>query len=317
MPKTKFAQLASMSTIFVDAEDMASVIKFKPQEATVSAKFVLNEMKSPQYRHLVQDAVYYGQQWKGKDGLERSHEKLLVNFGIEILKYVSGRVSVEVEPRLSFKPKRTKNRARRMAELFKKENVSLDRVLFKIAATWQGLCAAEDLEKDGIYCNMALVFNEPGQAKACGDEKITQVSVGVGGITDWYKKNNKSISVTKDAAAKVVKAIDAYYSKHGHKTIIRAQGFQTEEQVLSLGGCDQLAIAVELLPGLQHGYGTITSQLTASKENNKVKKPLDDRHFYMRLCRDAVVIEKLHEGIRNMVADWKAYDKALKKQSKL
>jgi len=305
---SQFEKLAKQSVLVSDTGDIDQVKALKPTDGTTNPSLILAAAQMPQYQHLVDDAIAYGKT-KDEDQLSWTLDRLAVNFGCEILKYVPGLVSTEVDARLSFKPKRTYNKAMRLIQLYKEKGISSDRVLIKVAATWQGIKAAEKLEKEGIHCNLTLLFSHEAQAIAAAEANLTLISPFVGRITDWHKKHEGKdhYDAEEDPGVNSVRKIYNYYKRMGYKTTVMGASFRNKEQVLALAGCDKLTIGPKFLKQLQASNAPVPNKLApppASEVNpDKRPKPLDDRHFYMRMCRDPMAIDKLHEGIRNFIAD--------------
>lgn len=243
-------------------------------------------------------------------------DQIAVNFGAEICKVVPGLVSTEVDARLSFKTERTCQKARRIIQMYAEKGIPKERILIKIAATWQGIKAAEILEKEGITCNLTLLFNLQGQAVACAEAGVTLISPFVGRITDWFKKNTgtKAYAPDEDPGVKSVRAIYKYYKDHGYKTVVMGASFRNKEQILALAGCDKLTIGPNFLDDMSTSHANVPRKLSPPAQLPNLKKPnlLDDRHFYMRMCRDAMAIDKLHEGIRGFVKDTETLEQIVK-----
>jgi len=304
---SQFSQLGQMTVLVSDTGDVEAVRKLKPIDGTTNPSLILAAAQLPQYQTLVDDAIAYGQTKQG-DKLGWIMDRLAVNFGCEILKIVPGVVSTEVDARLSFKPKRTVDKARRLIALYEELGFDKKRVLIKIAATWQGIKAAEILEKEGIQTNLTLLFSKEAQAVACAEAGCTLISPFVGRITDWHKKNAgvDSYPAEEDPGVLSVRAIYNYYKEYGYKTIVMGASFRNKEQCLALAGCDKLTIGPKFLEEMQKSTDKVELKLKPCANPKPVSErptPLDDRHFYMRMCRDPMAIEKLHEGIRKFVAD--------------
>lgn len=305
---SQFEQLAKQTVLVSDTGDIDQVKALAPTDGTTNPSLILAAAQMPQYQHLVDDAIAYGKT-KEEDQLSWTLDRLAVNFGCEILKYVPGLVSTEVDARLSFKPKRTYNRAKRIIQLYKEKGIGSDRVLIKIASTWQGIKAAEKLEKEGIRCNLTLLFSHEAQAIAAAEANVTLISPFVGRITDWHKKHEGKdhYAAEEDPGVKSVRKIYGYYKKMGYQTVVMGASFRNKEQVLALAGCDKLTIGPKFLKQLQASNDPVPNKLAPPPASevtpDKRPTPLDDRHFYMRMCRDPMAIDKLHEGIRKFVAD--------------
>jgi transaldolase len=313
---SQFEQLAKHTVIVADTGDIAAIKQHKPTDATTNPSLILKAAQMPQYKHLVEDAVNYGASFKDpKEALDRAMDRVAVNFGAEIAKVVPGLVSTEVDARLSFKPNRTIQKARRIIQMYKEKGIDSDRILIKIAATWQGIKAAEILEREGIHCNLTLLFSKEAQAVACAEAGVTLISPFVGRITDWYKKrdNVKEYAASEDPGVKSVTSIYKYYKEHGYKTVVMGASFRNKGQILELAGCDKLTIGPKFLTEMAESKDPVPIKLVDPKAAPKKRPaPLDDRHFYMRMCRDPMALDKLHEGIRGFVADIVKLEKMLK-----
>lgn len=303
---TQFDDLAKKTVLVADTGDIEAIRKYKPTDATTNPSLIYKAAQMPQYQHLVDDAIAYGMKFPEKERLEESMDRLAVNFGCEIAKIVPGVVSTEVDARLSFKPKRTMDKARKLIKMYAEKGVPKEKILIKIASTWQGITAGKQLETEGISCNMTLLFSHEAQAVACAEANVTLISPFVGRITDWYKKSTgtKAYAPTEDPGVKSVTKIYNYYKKHGYKTVVMGASFRNKDQILELAGCDKLTIGPKFLQELQDSSAPVPAKLVDEKKTPAARpKPLDDRHFYMRMCRDPMALDKLHEGIRGFVAD--------------
>mmetsp|Transcript_1926 Transcript_1926/g.2545 ORF Transcript_1926/g.2545 Transcript_1926/m.2545 type:complete len:324 (-) Transcript_1926:108-1079(-) len=313
---SQFDQLGKATVIVADTGDIDSIKKYKPTDATTNPSLIYAASQLPQYKHLVDDAVAYGKTFKDKkEQLERAMDRVAVNFGAEIAKAVPGLVSTEVDARLSFKPNRTIAKARRLIQMYKEKGIPSDRILIKIAATWQGIKAAEILEREGIHCNLTLLFSERAQAVACAEAGVTLISPFVGRITDFFKKKEgkDGYPAAEDPGVKSVQAIYKYYKEHGYKTTVMGASFRNKGQILALAGCDKLTIGPKFLQQMQESNDPVSVQLKPHTGPLKQRpSPLDDRHFYMRMCRDEMATTKLHEGIRGFVKDTEKLEKVLK-----
>ena len=264
--------------------DINAIREYKPTDATTNPSLLMKAAQLPQYQHLVDEAIEFSSQFKEKERLKWVMDRLAVNFGCEILQIVPGVVSVEVDASIAFKPKRTADRARRIIKMFEERGFSRDRILIKIAATWYGIKAAEQLEKEGIHCNLTLVFNLAAQAAACAEAKVTLISPFVGRVTDWHKKNGQvSSDPAADPGVKLVKDIYNYYKKYGYKTVVMAASFRNKNQILQLAGCDKITIAPSLLQELKNSTEAVETKLkpVSTPVVNK-KSPNDDRHWYVK-----------------------------------
>jgi len=258
-------ELKKFTTVVADTGDFQLIHKYKPQDSTTNPSLIYAASQLAPYKHLVEEAISYGKS-KGKthqEQVELSMDKLSVNFGAEILKIIPGRVSTEIDARLSFDTDANIKRARQIIGLYKEVGIDKERILIKIASTWEGIQAAKELEKEGIHCNLTLLFSLV-QAASCAEANITLISPFAGRITDFYKKSlgKDSFSVTEDPGIISVKNIFNYYKQHGYKTVVMGASFRTKEQIIELAGCDFLTISPQLLEEL------------ASSNINVVKKNL-------------------------------------------
>jgi len=273
----------------------------KPQDATTNPSLIYKAAEDERYSKLIDDAIAYG-----KGDLATIMDRVAVNFGTEITKIVPGYVSTEVDARLSFDIDATVQKARRLIELYKEVGVDKSRILIKIAATWEGIKAAEILEKEGITCNLTLIFSL-AQAIACGDAGCTLISPFVGRIMDWYKKDKgvDGFKPEEDPGVESVTNIFNYYKKHGINTIVMGASFRNAGEIRHLAGCDRLTISPALLDELAASEEIITKHLDASKAVTMdiEKIDVDEKTFRWMMNEDAMATEKLAEGIRSFTAD--------------
>ncbi|HUK03892.1 MAG TPA: transaldolase [Burkholderiales bacterium] len=290
--------LRNVSTVVADTGDIDAVAKWHPQDTTTNPSLLLSAAQDPRYAALVEGA--FG------DSLERTLDNLFVAFGREILKHIPGRVSTEVDARLSFDEERSIGKARQLVQLYERSGVGRQRVLIKLAATWQGIRAAERLEREGIHCNMTLLFSF-AQAVACADAGVTLISPFVGRIYDWHKAARKvdDIPVAEDPGVASVTRIYNYYKKHGYATQVMGASFRKTEQILRLAGCDLLTIAPDLLEKLSRMEGQVERMLSpeSARSLSIEKTPLNEAEFHFRHNEDAMAVEKLSDGIRKFDAD--------------
>ncbi|MDO9293505.1 MAG: transaldolase [Hydrogenophaga sp.] len=298
--------LKQLTTVVADTGDFNQIAAFSPRDATTNPSLILKAVQKPEYAHLLKDAVAkYGAQ-----GLDEVMNRLLVSFGCEILKHIPGRVSTEVDARLSFDTEATVTRARRIIDLYQGEGVHIDRVLIKIASTWEGIQAAARLERDGIHTNLTLLFSF-AQAVACGQAKVQLVSPFVGRIYDWYKKNagaswdEAAMAGANDPGVKSVRAIYNFYKKHGIATEVMGASFRNVSQITALAGCDLLTISPDLLAQLAASEAPLAKALDAgaAKAMDIPFVTYDEAGFRFAMNEDAMATEKLAEGIRAFVVD--------------
>lgn len=312
MKQNQLDQLKKMTTVVADSGDFESIRAYSPTDSTTNPSLIYAASQQPQYKHLVEEAIRYG---KNKPNpLSETLDKLFVNFGLEILKLVPGRVSTEVDARLSFDIEGSIVKARHLIELYKSAGIDRSRVLIKLASTWEGIAAAKALEKEGIHCNMTLLFSLP-QAISCAEAKATLISPFVGRILDWFKKSTGATSYPphEDPGVISVTTIYNYYKKFGYKTQIMGASFRNKQEITELAGCDLLTISPTLLEELKESTDPVPRKLdpsTAASANIK-KMSLDEKAFRWMLNEDAMATEKLSEGIRNFTKDIVKLEKTL------
>lgn len=294
-------QLKQFTTVVADTGDFQSMQVYTPQDATTNPSLILKAVQKPDYLPLLQKTI---QQHAGQS-VETIIDHLLINFGLEILKIVPGRVSTETDARLSFDTAATVAKGRQLIALYEAAGISRERVLIKIASTWEGIRAAEILEKEGIRCNMTLLFCLP-QAVACAEAGAQLISPFVGRIYDWYKKQTgQEIFGADDPGVLSVKKIFTYYRKFGYDTEIMGASFRNTSQILELAGCDLLTISPDLLQKLNDTQTSISRKLSieAAQAAEIEKIHVDEKAFRFALNEDAMATEKLSEGIRAFCSD--------------
>jgi len=304
----KLDQLKKMTVIVSDTGEFEEIKKYQPTDATTNPSLILAASSKPEYQFLIEEAVVHGQK-KGKtksEQLSQAMDKVFVNFGLEILKIIPGRVSTEVDARLSFDVEGSVAKARHLVELYEAAGIDRKRILIKLASTWEGMRAAQMLEKEQIHCNMTLLFSL-AQAIGCADAKATLISPFVGRILDWYKKNEgkESYPPAQDPGVISVTQIYHYYKKMGYTTQIMGASFRNTDEILELAGCDLLTIAPKLLDELQKAEGDVPRKLSpeAAKKTDIQKIDVDEKTFRWMLCNDAMASDKLYEGIRTFSKD--------------
>jgi len=309
-------KLKKLTTIVADTGDFDSMKKFLPQDSTTNPSLIFAASQLPQYQHLVEDAVQYGKS-HGKTEDEKTSiamDKLAVNFGLEILKIVPGRVSTEVDARLSFDTEANIKKARELIALYKEAGIGPERVLIKIASTWEGIQAAKELEKEGIHCNLTLLFSL-AQAIACAEAGVTLISPFVGRITDFYKqRDGKTFAPHEDPGVISVKNIFNYYKYHGYKTVVMGASFRTKEQVLELAGCDFLTVSPQLLGEISQSDVEVIQKLDSQKTTEVPKQNMDEKTFRWLLNEDEMATVKTAEGIRRFAIDLKKLEDEIKKK---
>lgn len=298
-------QLGAMTTIVADTGDIEAIRHHCPQDATTNPSLLLKAAKLPEYVPLMNEAIAWGRMQSDIRTQQASEamDKLAVNVGVEVLKYVPGRISTEVDARLSFNTVYTVNKARKLIRLYNEAGISNQRVLIKIAATWEGIRAAEILELEGIHCNLTLMFGF-AQARACAEANVTLISPFVGRILDWHKaKSGKDYSSESDPGVQSVRNIYVYYKTFGYKTIVMGASFRNMGEIVQLAGCDRLTIAPVLLKELGATEGLLERKLADGGARDVRPEPLTETEFRWQMNEDAMATEKLSEGIRGFAAD--------------
>jgi transaldolase len=305
---SKLEQLRKITTVVADTGEIDEIKKYKPTDATTNPSLIKKAATMPQYQDLVKEAVDYAKK-KGNTPEEQKHhllDKLFVNFGIEILKYIPGRVSTEVNANFSYDVEGSIRIARSLIKLYEEAGIARERILIKLASTWEGAVASRQLEKEGIHCNMTLMFSM-AQAIACAEAGATLISPFVGRILDWYKKNEKpeGYPAAEDPGVKSVTEIYYYYKKFGYKTQVMGASFRNKEEILELAGCDLLTIAPNLLEELNQLEGTLERKLDPSKAKGMTidKIIVDEKAYRLMLNNNPMANDKLAEGIRNFASD--------------
>lgn len=303
---TQLDSLRSMTVVVADTGDIDAIKKYQPQDATTNPSLILSASALPQYAPLIDEAVAYAKAQSADKAqqLIDAEDKLAVNIGLEILKIVPGRISTEVDARLSYDTQATVEKARKLIALYNAAGISNDRILIKIASTWQGIRAAEILEKEGINCNLTLLFSE-AQARACAEAGVYLISPFVGRILDWYKANTdkKEYAPAEDPGVISVTKIYNYYKEYGYKTVVMGASFRNVGEIIELAGCDRLTIAPALLKELQENSTALVRKLDYKGEVKVKPQPLTEAEFYWQHNSDAMAVEKLAEGIRKFAVD--------------
>ena len=303
---TQLDSLRSMTVVVADTGDIDAIKKYQPQDATTNPSLILSASALPQYVPLIDEAITYAKAQSADKAqqLIDAEDKLAVNIGLEILKIVPGRISTEVDARLSYDTQATVEKARKLIALYNAAGISNDRILIKIASTWQGIRAAEILEKEGINCNLTLLFSE-AQARACAEAGVYLISPFVGRILDWYKANTdkKEYAPAEDPGVISVTKIYNYYKEYGYKTVVMGASFRNVGEITELAGCDRLTIAPALLKELQENTTPLVRKLEYKGEVKAKPQPLTEAEFYWQHNSDAMAVEKLAEGIRKFAVD--------------
>ena len=302
----KLTSLRQYTTVVADTGDIAAMKLYQPQDATTNPSLILGAAQIPEYRKLIDDAVA----WARSQSSDRAQQildasdKLAVNIGLEILKLIPGRISTEVDARLSYDTEASIAKAKRIIKLYNDAGISNDRILIKLASTWQGIRAAEQLEKEGINCNLTLLFSF-AQARACAEAGVFLISPFVGRILDWYKANTdkKEYAPAEDPGVVSVSEIYEYYKQHGYETVVMGASFRNVGEILELAGCDRLTIGPALLEELSKTEGTVVRKLNYTGERKSKPTPMTEAQFRWELNQDAMAVEKLAEGIRLFAVD--------------
>jgi transaldolase len=313
--------LKSMTTIVADTGEFEEIQAYRPTDATTNPSLIFAAAQKEEYQHLLDDAILYGKN-NGttlEEKLHKSLDKAFVKFGLEILKIVPGRVSTEVDARLSFDIEGSLHKARTLISMYEAAGIDRARILIKLASTWEGTRAAEILEKEGIHCNMTLLFSLP-QAIACSDVRATLISPFVGRILDWHKKNEgvESYPPQEDPGVQSVTQIFNYFKKFDSKTQIMGASFRNIDEILELAGCDLLTIAPKFLKVLQETSSEVPLKLDAEKTHAMDIKKLEinEKTFRWLLCNDPMALDKLHEGIRLFTQDILKLEQEIAKRGK-
>lgn len=301
-------QLKTYTKVVADTGDFESISAYKPADATTNPSLIYAASMDAKYSALVDDAVMYAKKESGDKSIQLSKamDKLAVNFGLKILEIVPGRASTEVDARLSFDTEATIAKARELIALYEGNGISRERILIKVASTWEGINAAEKLEKEKIHCNLTLLFSK-AQAMRCAEAKVTLISPFVGRILDWHKKDRgvSAILANEDPGVKSVTEIYHYYKKYDYKTIVMGASFRNMEEIVELAGCDALTISPTLLKELENTEGELIRKLKI-EDSMKMYIPhvhVDEKKFRWMMNDDAMATEKLAEGIRKFTED--------------
>ena len=302
-------QLRQFSAVVADTGDIEAIARFKPLDATTNPSLLLKAAALPAYASHIDAAVAAA---SGDDKVGDASDRLAVAIGGEILKLIPGRVSTEVDARLSFDTEATIAKARRLVQLYADAGIGRDRLLIKIAATWEGIRAAEQLEREGIHCNLTLLFSF-AQAVACAEAGVFLISPFVGRILDWHLANGMATPATPqdDPGVQSVTRIWEYYKRHGYGTVVMGASFRNTGQVLALAGCDRLTISPDLLGALEQSDDTVSAALVDSGARAPAPAALDEAGFRWQHNEDAMATDKLADGIRKFAADQRKLEQLL------
>ncbi len=302
----QLSQLKAMTTVVADTGDIEAITKFQPQDATTNPSLLLKAAALPNYQQLLSTAVKWAktQSSSATQQVIDAADKLSVLIGLEILKIVPGRISTEVDSRLSFDTQASIAKAHKLIAMYNEAGISNNRILIKIASTWEGIKAAEQLEREGINCNLTLLFNF-AQAQACAEANIYLISPFVGRILDWYKKDTgrTDYPANEDPGVVSVTSIYNYYKAKGYKTVVMGASFRNIGEILELAGCDRLTISPNLMDELANSNAPVTQKLFSDQPALANQAPLSEAEFRWQMNEDAMATEKLAEGIRNFTLD--------------
>ena len=302
----KLDALKDMTVVVADTGDIEAIRQHQPADATTNPSLILKAAQLDAYQPLIADAISWAKQCNNSESLvSNACDKLAVAIGCEILQIIPGLISTEVDARLSFDREATIAKARKLIQMYHDAGIDKDRVLIKIAATWEGIQAAKALESEGIHCNLTLLFNF-SQAVACAEADVTLISPFVGRILDWYKANqpNEDYSGPRDPGVQSVTQIYNYYKQHGYNTVVMGASFRNTGEIEQLAGCDKLTISPDLLSQLQLDTSTLSRKLSAENADTNIEKlSLSEADFRWAMNQDVMAAEKLADGIRRFAAD--------------
>lgn len=302
---TKLEQLRALTTVVADTGDIEAIRKYQPEDATTNPSLILKAAQIEEYAPLIDQAIAYAkaQSDDKTQQIADTCDMLAVNIGKEILKVVPGRISTEVDARLSYDTEGSIAKARHLVKMYNDAGITNDRILIKLASTWEGIRAAEVLEKEGINCNLTLLFSF-AQARACAEAGAYLISPFVGRIMDWYKaKEGRDFEATEDPGVLSVTKIYNYYKAHGYNTVVMGASFRNTGEILELAGCDRLTISPQLLQELSDAAGEVVQKLSADVETKSRPAAMTHAEFLWEHNQDAMAVEKLAEGIRNFAVD--------------
>lgn len=303
---SQLEEFKKFTVVVADTGDIDSIKQFSPEDATTNPSLVLKAAQLPQYKYLIDSAIDSAKKLGGskEEQLTNASDQVAVNIGAEILKSVPGRISTEVDARLSFDKEKCIKKARKIIALYHEKGINKSRILIKLAATWEGIKAAEVLEKEGINCNLTLLFSF-AQARACAEAGAFLISPFVGRIYDWYqaKKPIDPYLADQDPGVVSVRTIYDYYKQHGYKTIVMGASFRKVEQILALAGCDRLTISPNLLTEMQNSTDIVVRKLEANQSQKSAPQSMTEAEFRWQHNSDAMAVEKLAEGLRAFAVD--------------
>ncbi len=301
----KLEQLRKLTTVVADTGEIDAIKKYQPEDATTNPSLILKAAQIAEYAPLIDAAIDYAKSQSSDKAqqIQDTCDMLAVNIGKEILKTIPGRISTEVDARLSYDTEGSVAKARQLIKMYNDAGISNDRILIKLASTWEGIRAAEILEKEGINCNLTLLFSF-AQARACAEAGVFLISPFVGRIMDWYKaKEGRDFAPQEDPGVVSVTTIYNYYKEHGYNTVVMGASFRNIGEILELAGCDRLTIAPSLLAELEAAEGEVIAKLVDSKGTKARPAPMTHAEFLWEHNQDPMAVEKLAEGIRNFAVD--------------
>ena len=318
--KSKLEQLKDMTTVVADTGDFEAISQYSPEDATTNPSLILKAAQMPSYKSLVDEVIasVSGGALSSDEQVSLCMDKLAVGIGEKIIKVIPGRISTEVDARLSFDTEKSITKARQLIGLYETAGIGKERVLIKMASTFEGIRAARQLEKEGINCNLTLLFNFT-QAAAAADAGAFLISPFVGRILDWYKANTdkSDYSASEDPGVQSVTRIYNYYKQSGYSTVVMGASFRNVGEITELAGCDRLTISPQLLQALDDDFGTLERKLDANNTGDKIEYAIDNESaFRYELNDDPMATEKLSHGIRSFVADQVKLEKWLKESAK-
>lgn len=301
----KLEQLRKLTTVVADTGEIEAIKKYQPEDATTNPSLILKAAQIAEYAPLIDDAIAFAKKQSDDKAqqVKDACDVLAVNIGKEILKSIPGRISTEVDARLSYNTEATVEKARQLIKLYDDAGISKDRILIKIASTWEGIRAAEILEKEGINCNLTLLFSF-AQARACAEAGVFLISPFVGRIMDWYKaKEGRSFEASEDPGVLSVTKIYQYYKEYGYKTVVMGASFRNTGEILELAGCDRLTISPQLLQELADAEGEVVEKLKDTGSTKAAPAAMTQSEFLWEHNQDPMAVEKLADGIRNFAVD--------------
>ncbi|EKO3686630.1 transaldolase [Vibrio metschnikovii] len=301
----KLEQLRKLTTVVADTGEIDAIKKYQPEDATTNPSLILKAAQIAEYAPLIDAAIDYAKSQSSDKAqqIQDTCDMLAVNIGKEILKTIPGRISTEVDARLSYDTEGSVAKARQLIKMYNDAGIKNDRILIKLASTWEGIRAAEILEKEGINCNLTLLFSF-AQARACAEAGVFLISPFVGRIMDWYKaKEGRDFAPQEDPGVVSVSTIYNYYKEHGYNTVVMGASFRNIGEILELAGCDRLTIAPSLLAELEAAEGEVVEKLVDSKGTKARPAPMTHAEFLWEHNQDPMAVEKLAEGIRNFAVD--------------